>query len=221
MNRRDLLVAAALALLTAGSAWAQSYPAKPVRWVVPWPPGGGADTLTRLLSPKLSESLGQQIIVDNRPGAAGNIATEIAAKAQPDGHTLLWGFSTPLVVNPSLYKNLPFNVDRDFEPITLAVQQTLTGISYDLVPLAPIDDTPTLVVGSPCTSNADCPDGGRCVTSYPGGYCTRDCNSQACPAGSKCYVVDSATDARVCIQSCSASSPGQSNCRSNYVCYDD
>lgn len=112
------------------------------------------------------------------------------------------------------------NVD-DFEPISVVVQQTVPGISYDLVPLAPIDDTPTLVVGSPCSTNADCPDGGRCVTAYPGGYCTRDCNTQSCPAGSKCYVVDTATDARVCIQSCSGPSTGQSNCRSNYVCYDD
>jgi serine protease len=112
------------------------------------------------------------------------------------------------------------NVD-DFEPIPLAAQQVLTNISYDLVPLAPVDDTPTLVVGSPCTTNTDCPDGGRCVTSYPGGYCTRDCNTESCPAGSKCYVVDSATDSRVCIQSCTNPSLGQSNCRSNYVCYDD
>ena len=76
MKRRWSLLGVALALqiACAGHAWPQAgYPAKPVRWVVPWPPGGGADTLTRLLSPKLSESLGQQIIVDNRGGAAGNI----------------------------------------------------------------------------------------------------------------------------------------------------
>jgi serine protease len=112
------------------------------------------------------------------------------------------------------------NVD-DFEPITLAAKQVLTGISYDLVPLSPIDDTPTLVVGSACTSNTDCPDGGRCVLSYPGGYCTRDCDTQACPAGSKCYVVDSASGSKACIQSCSGPNQGQSTCRSSYVCYDD
>jgi serine protease len=112
------------------------------------------------------------------------------------------------------------NVD-DFEPIVLVAQQTLTNINYDLVPLAPIDDTPALVVGSACTSNADCPDGGRCVTSYPGGYCTRDCNTVACPAGSKCYTVDSNSGAKVCIQSCSGPNQGQSNCRASYVCYDD
>jgi serine protease len=112
------------------------------------------------------------------------------------------------------------NVD-DFEAIPLAAQQILTNISFDLVPLAPVDDTPALVVGAPCTSNTDCPDGGRCVTSYPGGYCTRDCNTQGCPSGSKCYEVDSASGARVCIASCSGPDLGQSSCRSQYVCYDD
>jgi serine protease len=110
------------------------------------------------------------------------------------------------------------NVD-DFEPITLAVQQTITNISYDLVPLAPIDDTPTLVVGSACTSDANCPDGGRCITSYPGGYCTRDCASQACPSGSKC--VDSTTSGRRCIATCTGPDTGRSTCRTSYVCYSD
>jgi serine protease len=112
------------------------------------------------------------------------------------------------------------NVD-DFEGVPLAAQQTVTNISFDLVPLAPVDDTPTLVVGAPCTSNADCLDGGRCVTGYPGGYCTRDCNSQACPSGSKCYVVDSSTGERTCIATCTGIGQGQSTCRTNYVCYDD
>jgi serine protease len=112
------------------------------------------------------------------------------------------------------------NVD-DFEPIVVVTQQTLSNINYDLVPLAPIDDTPALVVGSACTTNSDCPDGGRCVTSYPGGYCTRDCNTVSCPAGSKCYTVDSTSGAKVCIQSCTGPDQGQSNCRASYVCYDD
>jgi len=109
----------------------------------------------------------------------------------------------------------------DFEAIALAAQQIVTGVSFDLVPLAPVDDTPTLVVGSACTSNTDCPDGGRCVTGYPGGYCTRDCNTQACPSGSKCYVVDSSTGSRACIATCSGAGLGQSTCRASYVCYDD
>jgi len=102
-----------------GASPAEDYPSRPIRLLVAYPPGGGSDTLARVVAPKLAQLLGQQIVVDNRPGAAGNIATEITARAQPDGYTLLWGFSTPLVVNPSLYKNLPFNVEKDFAPIVL------------------------------------------------------------------------------------------------------
>ncbi|MDY7227101.1 S8 family peptidase [Hyalangium rubrum] len=112
------------------------------------------------------------------------------------------------------------NVD-DFEPIPLAVDQDIGNISFDLVPLAPVDDSPALVVGAACQSNTDCPDGGRCVTSYPGGYCTRDCDTQGCPAGSKCYVVGSSSDDKVCIANCSGPSQGRSTCRADYVCYDD
>ncbi len=119
---QPLLAAAALGLAISAitsTTLAQSYPSRPIRLIVAYPPGGGSDTLARIVSPKLAELVGQQIVIDNRPGAAGNIATEIAARAQPDGHTLLWGFSTPLVVNPSLYKNLPFDTDRDFAPVLL------------------------------------------------------------------------------------------------------
>jgi serine protease len=76
-------------------------------------------------------------------------------------------------------------------------------------------------VGSACSSDTDCLDGGRCVTSYPGGYCTRDCDTQSCPSGSKCYIVDSSTGAKACIATCTNPGLGQSNCRTSYVCYDD
>lgn len=117
-----LLTAALLSLgapVMMDTALAQGYPSRPIRLIVAYPPGGGSDTLARIVAPRLTEMLAQQVIVDNRAGAAGNIATEIAARAQPDGYTLLWGFSTPLVVNPSLYKNLAFDTDRDFAPILL------------------------------------------------------------------------------------------------------
>src|SRR5688500_5900875 len=95
------LAAVGLQMACAGGAWSQAgYPAKPVRWIVPWPPGGGADTLTRLLSPKLAEALGQQIIVDNRGGAAGNIGAEIAAKSPPDGYTIAFAYSGTHSINP-------------------------------------------------------------------------------------------------------------------------
>ena len=110
-------VAALLWFFTASAAWCQgSYPAKPVRWIVPWPPGGGADTLTRLLSPKLAEALGQQIIVDNRGGAAGNIGAELAAKSAPDGYTIAFAYSGTHSINPSIYTKMPFK-EADFAPI--------------------------------------------------------------------------------------------------------
>jgi len=101
------------------STLAQSFPSRPIRLLVAFSPGGGSDTSARIIGLKLGELAGQPVVVDNRPGAAGNIATQIAASAPPDGHTLLWGFSTPIAVNPSLYKNLPFDTTKDLEPITL------------------------------------------------------------------------------------------------------
>ena len=104
--------------MPAMTAHAADYPSRPVRLVVPFAAGGGADTLSRILAPKLSEALGQTWVVDNRGGAAGNLAAEIVADAAPDGHTVFMGFSTVLTVNPSLYK-LRWSVERHFTPVTL------------------------------------------------------------------------------------------------------
>ena len=101
-----------------GGAVAQSYPTKPVRLVVPYPPGGGSDTIARPLAAKLTESLGQQFIVENRGGAGGNIGMEAVARAAPDGHTLVFALTAQLAVNPSLYKKIPYDPVRDYEPIT-------------------------------------------------------------------------------------------------------
>jgi len=98
---------------------AQTYPARPLRIVVGFPPGGGIDLVARILAPKLTESLGQQVIIDNRAGANGLIATEIAAKAVPDGHTLFFGTTGNLSVNPLLYPDSNLNIDRAFAPVTL------------------------------------------------------------------------------------------------------
>src|SRR5438105_6746132 len=87
-------------------------------------PGGGTDTTARAVTPKLSERLGQQVIVDNRPGAAGNIATEITTKAPPDGYTILMGTIAALAINPTLYGNLPFDPLKDVAPVTRAVDST-------------------------------------------------------------------------------------------------
>jgi tripartite-type tricarboxylate transporter receptor subunit TctC len=113
---------AAVSLGTATNAVAATaegaYPSRPIRVVLPFPPGGGIDALARLLTPKLSAAMGQQWVVDNRIGAAGNVAIEIVVKAVPDGHTALLALSTILTVNPLLYKNLPFDVVRDLQPVT-------------------------------------------------------------------------------------------------------
>jgi len=114
--RRCLVLAILLA--AAGSALAQAYPSRPVRLVVVFTPGGGVDINARLLAPKLSEYLGQQVIVENRPGAGTNIANEFVAKSAPDGYTLL--INTPAVaINMSLYKDLPFDTLRDFVPVSV------------------------------------------------------------------------------------------------------
>ena len=93
------------------------YPSKPIRLVVPFPPGGVTDTSARLIAEHLSKRLGQQVIVDNRPGASGNIGTQQVAAAEPDGYTLLLGFDGTLVINPHVFDKVPFNTTRDFAPI--------------------------------------------------------------------------------------------------------
>jgi tripartite-type tricarboxylate transporter receptor subunit TctC len=93
-----------------------SYPVKSIRWIVPWPPGGGADVLSRMLSPKLSDALKQQIVIDNRGGAAGNIGAEMAAKSPADGYTIVFAYSGTHAINPSIYARMPFK-ESDFAPI--------------------------------------------------------------------------------------------------------
>ena len=119
MRRRSVLLGAAAASLAA-PALAQQFPTKPVRLVVPYSPGGGADTTARLIAPKLQEALGQTVVVDNRPGAGGTIGDDAVAKAAPDGHTLLIG-AFAHAVNPSLMAKMPFRTPDDFAPISLLV----------------------------------------------------------------------------------------------------
>jgi tripartite-type tricarboxylate transporter receptor subunit TctC len=95
-----------------------TYPTRPVRLVVPFAPGGGVDATARIIAPRLSESMGQNWVVDNRTGAAGNLASEIVARANPDGHTVLLALDTQLTANPSLYA-LPFNVAKDLQPVVI------------------------------------------------------------------------------------------------------
>lgn len=111
--------AMALALLLASSvSLAQTYPSKPIRWIIPFPPGGAMDAMARTLAPKMSERLGQPVVTENRPGAGGNIGSEAAAKSAPDGHTILI-VSVGHAVNPSLYAGMTFDPVKDFAAVTL------------------------------------------------------------------------------------------------------
>ena len=113
--------AIALSFSMTAAANAAAYPDKPIRMLVGFAAGGGTDTTARAIGGPLGEALGQQIIVDNRPGAAGNIAADITAHSVPDGYTILMGTIAALAINPSLYQKLPFDPIKDFEPISLAV----------------------------------------------------------------------------------------------------
>jgi len=120
--KRVIQIAAALciALGLLGTAHAQAdYPTKPIRLIVPFPPGGGTDILSRLVANRLTETLGWQIVVDNRGGAGGNIGLQAAAQAAPDGYTMVMGQTSNLAINPSLYSKVPYDPVRDFVPVSL------------------------------------------------------------------------------------------------------
>jgi len=120
-RRAALSLAATLAILAPHAARAaDAYPAKPVRFVVAFPPGGGTDIIARSIAQKLAERIAQQVVVDNRPGAGGNIGTDIVAKSAPDGYTLLMGSAGPLAINASLFGKMPFDPIKDLAPVTLA-----------------------------------------------------------------------------------------------------
>ena len=109
---------ALFAALASSTALAQAYPSKPVRWVVPFPPGGAMDVIARTLAERMTIAMGQPVVIENRPGAGGNIGSDIVAKAAPDGHTLLI-VSIGHAVNPALYATMPFDPQKDFEPVSL------------------------------------------------------------------------------------------------------
>ena len=120
MNNLISRLLALLLLVMAAGANAQ-YPAKPIRMIVTYPPGGGADTMARIIAPKLSERLGQQVVVENKAGASGQIGADLVAKAPADGYTILLD-ATAYSVNPSLYPKLPYDPIKDFAPITILIR---------------------------------------------------------------------------------------------------
>jgi tripartite-type tricarboxylate transporter receptor subunit TctC len=124
MRRAMLLAALVLCGSAAGQSASQTFPTQPIKFIVPFTPGTGMDIIARHVGPKLTERLGQPVVVENRPGASGNIGAEAVAKAAPDGHTLMVGANT-LVIAANLYKNVPFHPLQDFTPVTLAATTTM------------------------------------------------------------------------------------------------
>ena len=143
LERRRLLAAAALLpVASAVRAAGEEYPDKPIRLVVPFPPGGGADNLARAIMPKVSHALGRPIIIDNKPGAGGNVGAELVAGAPPDGYTLLYGTNGTHSINQALYRNLRFDPIKDFAPVS-----RMTEIAAMLVvnPQLPVLTTTQLI----------------------------------------------------------------------------
>ena len=150
MSARSITGALAVALVSSytTSAAAQAYPAKPVRVVVPSGAGGSVDTLARLVAQKMSASLGQQVVVENRSGSGGVIGTEIAARSAPDGYTLLMAYGSH-VVNPTLYPKLPYDTVRDFLPITQVAVQPLLANVHPALPVKSVRELVALAKARP------------------------------------------------------------------------
>jgi tripartite-type tricarboxylate transporter receptor subunit TctC len=145
-----LLIAAAMAT---GAATGQSYPTRTIRFLVPFSPGGASDTAARIIGQKLAERWGQQVVVENRPGAGGTIGTEVAARAQPDGYTLLMGSSTELAVNPNLYPKLAYNTIRDFAPVVLIASTPLLLVTHPSLPVKSVKELVALAKARPGALN--------------------------------------------------------------------
>ena len=139
---RAALASAAVLTLLSGTADAQQYPARPVRLLVPNPPGGATDNLARVVAPKLSEALGQTVVVDNRPGSNGNLAIEAAARAVPDGYTLMLAADAQIVISPHLYRKLPFDTLKDLTPVASLVS---TQMLLAVHPSLPVKNLPEFV----------------------------------------------------------------------------
>src|SRR5687768_14308892 len=144
-----VLLLAAAALVHAAEP---SYPTRPVRLIVGFPPGGSTDALARIITPKLGDAMGQNWIVDNRGGAGGNDAAEMAAHANPDGHTVFLALSTQLTASPSLYK-LPFNVEKDLQPITTLATHEHIVLVHPNVPVKTLKELIALAKQKPGALN--------------------------------------------------------------------
>jgi tripartite-type tricarboxylate transporter receptor subunit TctC len=144
---RAVVPLAAVSLAT--PLFAQSYPAKPIRLVLPYPPGGGTDIIARPLAQLISASLGQQMVIENRGGAGGNIGMDAVAKAAPDGYTLVFAITAQLAVNPSLYPKLPYDLLRDFTPISLIGMAPYLLVAHPALPVRSVRELVALARAKP------------------------------------------------------------------------
>jgi tripartite-type tricarboxylate transporter receptor subunit TctC len=147
-----VLLACFCAIVVVG-AGAQTYPVKPVRLVSPYPPGGANDILARIISPKLGEYLGQQIVIENRSGAAGNIGAEFVAKAAPDGYTILMGQASNLTINVSLMSKMPYDPVKDLAPVTLVATTPNLLVVHPSLPVRTVKDLVALAKAKPGAVN--------------------------------------------------------------------
>ncbi len=148
---KSMLARCAAAMVFTAStsgALAQAWPAKTIRWIVPWPPGGGADVLARILQPSLSDALGQTVVVDNRGGAAGNIGAEIAAKSPPDGYTIVFAYSGTHSINPHIYRKMPFK-ESDFAPLIWTASVPQVVVVHPSLPIKTPKDIVALAKSKP------------------------------------------------------------------------
>jgi tripartite-type tricarboxylate transporter receptor subunit TctC len=148
----SLAVAAGCAGIAVAAVAAGAYPVKPIRFIVPYPPGGGVDALARIVAPPLSQRLGQQVVVDNRGGAGGNIGTELASHAVPDGYTIVMG-AAALAINVSLYRKLPFDPQRDFMPVSLLASTPNLVTVHPSFPVKSVADLLRIARSAPGTVN--------------------------------------------------------------------
>jgi len=143
-------VAAAVALSFTGAALAQTtYPSRPIRFIVPYPPGGGTDTVARVVARRLGENIGQQIVIDNRGGANAIIGTQLAAKAAPDGYTMVLGVPASLAVNPNAYRDLAYDPIRDFSAVSQLTQNAYVLTVHPAVPVNTVKDLVDLARAKP------------------------------------------------------------------------
>jgi len=153
MQKKLLMTLATLAMLAATAPVraqaADSYPSKPIRLLVGFPPGGSTDILSRQVGLRLAESLGQQVVIDNRAGAAGNLASELVAKGNPDGYTLLMATVSSHGINPGLYKKVPYDPVKDYAPVTLIASYPLILAVNPGVPVKNVKELIALAKGKP------------------------------------------------------------------------